>query len=100
MKKHEFVNKLAELSGTTKTQAEKSLNSILEIISGAVTSGETVSLTSFGKFETISLKAHKGHDPRTGEVLNIPESKAIKFRPSKLLRAKLDNGKTKAAKTA
>ena len=51
-----------------------------------VKKGEKVSIHGFGSFEQVKRSARKGHNPKTGEEITIPEKKAPKFTPSKVLK--------------
>jgi len=80
MNKTDLVNVVAEKTGLTKVKSSKVVDSIVESISSALTKGEKVSLIGFGTFETVTRKARKGRNPKTGEDLNIPEKRAAKFK--------------------
>jgi DNA-binding protein HU-beta len=86
MNKHEIINKMAEDSGISKTQAIKALNSIINGIENALSKGEKVTLSGFGSFSVIRRKERKGRNPRTGKIIKIPSKRVIKFIPSKKLR--------------
>jgi len=51
--------------------------------------GDSVSIFGFGSFKLVKRAARKGHNPRTGAEINIPESTAVKFTPSKALKENL-----------
>ena len=38
------------------------------------------SLVGFGTFERTERAAHTGKNPRTGEILEVPASRAVKFK--------------------
>ena len=48
-----------------------------------------MSISGFGSFKVVQRKARKGRNPRTGEALQIPASKAVKFTPGKTLKENL-----------
>ena len=53
--------------------------------------GDDVKLPKFGSLKIQTRKPRLGRNPSTGERIEISKRKAIVFRPSKILRAKLNN---------
>ncbi len=86
MNKSELVARIAELSELSKKDAEKALNSTVQAVQEALVRGEKVVLTGFGTFEVKERKARVGHDPRTGERIQIPSLKAPTFKAGKVLK--------------
>ena len=86
MNKSELVARIAELSELSKKDAEKALNSTVQAIQEALVRKEKVVLTGFGTFEVKQRKARIGHDPRTGERIQIPALNAPTFKAGKVLK--------------
>lgn len=86
MNKSELVARIAELADLTKKDAENALNATVLAIQEALVKGEKVILTGFGTFEVKARKARAGHDPRSGEIINIPSLKAPTFKSGKVLK--------------
>jgi len=80
MKKSDLIAKIAEKSGMTKKDAEKSLNAFIETVTEALAAGDKIALVGFGTFETKKRAARKGKNPRTGEVINIPAANVPAFK--------------------
>lgn len=89
MTKAELVAKIAEKSSLNKVQAEQVLKALLEAMKETLASEGKVSLIGFGSLVVQERKARKGHNPRTGEPLDIPASKTIAFRASENLKKKV-----------
>jgi nucleoid DNA-binding protein len=51
----------------------------------ALRQGERVGLTGFGSLSVVETKARTGRNPRTGESVDIPPGRRIRFKPSKSL---------------
>jgi DNA-binding protein HU-beta len=66
MNKTDMVTKLAEKNGMTKKDAQKALNSLIEIISDEIKDGGSVALTGFGTFSIAERKPRTGRNPQTG----------------------------------
>ncbi len=85
MTKDELAGKIANESGITKAQAEKAVDGFVSAVSGALESGDSVTLVGFGTFSIGSRAEREGRNPRTGEKLKIPASKVVKFKAGKNL---------------
>ena len=86
MNKADLVNLVAEKSGLTKKDAEKSISSVFEIISDALVQGDKVQLVGFGSFEVKARAPRMGRNPKTKESIQIPASKAPVFKAGKSLK--------------
>lgn len=79
MNKSELIDAIAEGSGLSKTDAEKALNAMIDAVKGAVAGGDKVTLPGFGAWSQSQRSARQGRNPRTGEIVQIPASKGVKF---------------------
>lgn len=86
MNKSELVEAVASATGGTKTDAQASVDAVLDSITGALKQGDKVSLTGFGTFEVRDRKARTGRNPQTGETIQVPASKAPAFKAGKSLK--------------
>jgi len=86
MNKTELVASIAEKSSLTKADSEKALKAFLETVEEALKAGDKVQLVGFGTFEVSERAARTGHNPRTGEAVEIAASKAPKFKAGKALK--------------
>lgn len=93
MNKNELVNIIMEQRpGYKKHDAETALQAVLDAIQTALSYGDPVVLTGFGKFYTVNVPAHPVRNPQTGEMITIAAHTAAKFRPGALLKKLVDNG--------
>lgn len=90
MTKSDFIEKIAAKSNLTKAAAERVLNAFLAAVEESLVEESKLTLTGFGSFSVESREARQGRNPRTGETLNIPAGKVIRFRPGKMLKDALD----------
>ena len=77
-----LVNLTAEETG----QTEATVKAALKIISGVVASGEAVRLRDFGTFEARWRTARQGRNLQTGDTIDIPAARVVKFLPAKTFR--------------
>ena len=90
MNKAELIEALAETTDTPKTQVNKLLNALTEIITDTLKSGEEITLVGVGKFDTSQKAARAGRNPLTGEPIQIAARTAPRFKASKQLKDALN----------
>ena len=86
MTKKELVAKVACETGVNKNDAEAVVNAALNAIAEALKEGDKVQLIGFGTFEVKERAARTGRNPQTGAEMNIPASKAPKFKAGKAFK--------------
>ena len=55
------------------------MEAVLGVVTGALTAGDSVTFTGFGKFSTSRRAARQGVNPRTGEKVWINAATVPKF---------------------
>ena len=90
MNRKELIGALSEKLGVTKVKAEETLNGFLEVFEETLVAGEEIGLVGFGKFEVKVKEARVGRNPKTGESINIPAKKVVKFKAGKGLLDKVN----------
>ena len=89
MRKADLAAQVSGRASLTKAQARSAVDAVFEVIRDALTNGDTVSVTGFGRFSTKSRAARTGRNPRTGESVAIAASKTPSFKAGKALQARL-----------
>lgn len=84
--KTDLVDKVAATIGSTKADAERAVEAIIDMITGMLKKGEEVSIAGLGIFEAKQRAGRTGRNPRTGETIQIKATKVPKFRASKTLK--------------
>jgi DNA-binding protein HU-beta len=80
MTKAEFVELIASDNRIeSKKQASEAVEAVLDGISRALSRGESVNFTGFGKFHVAERGARQGVNPRTGERITIPGGRVPRF---------------------
>ena len=86
MTKNELVHAVAQEANITKEQASKALDAIWQSIESFLVQGESLTIVGFGTFKTSKRKAKQGRNPRTQEVITIPEKIVPVFTLGKTLK--------------
>jgi DNA-binding protein HU-beta len=86
MNKKELVTHLAEHAEVSKNQAESVLNALATTILDTVRAGGELAIPDIGKFGVKDVAARTGHNPKTGEAIQIAAKRAPKFTIAKALK--------------
>lgn len=86
MNKADIAGKVQETLGSTKADAERAVETVIENITMALKKGDEVSIAGLGIFVTKARPAREGRNPRTGETIHINATRTPKFRPAKALK--------------
>ncbi len=77
--------------GLSRREAKRLVDSVIDIMVGTLTSGETLKLHDFGSFIVRSKGERAGRNPRTGAKVPIEPRKVVVFKASPNMKA-LVNG--------
>jgi nucleoid DNA-binding protein len=86
MNKTELINAVAAKAEISKKDAEKALAAVLGSIEDALKAGDKVQLIGFGTFEVKERAARTGHNPKTGEAIEIAAAKIPSFKAGAALK--------------
>ena len=76
--------------GLSRNESADLLESVLDMIADTLANDETVKISSFGSFSVRSKGQRIGRNPKTGEEVPILPRKVLVFRPSQVLKAKIN----------
>ncbi len=74
----------------TKRQAAEAVESILRISKDSLIGGSDLLLSGFGKFNVRDKRERKGRNPQTGDDLMLEARRVVTFKPSGMLRSKIN----------
>lgn len=84
--KLDIVNEVVSRTGITKTRAEIAVETVFDSLKKALAGGDRIELRGFGVFNVKARKTGVGRNPRTGQEVDIPPGKAVRFKPGKDLQ--------------
>ena len=90
MNKTELINAVAEKAGLSKVDSKKAVDAFTEAITGALKSGDKVSLIGFGTFSVKENPAREGINPLTKKKIKIAAKKVAKFKAGSELNAAIN----------
>ena len=81
--KSQISSALAEKLGISKADATRYMESFADLAYTEAKAGGTFTVPGLGKLVLVDRKARQGRNPQTGEVIQIPAKKVVKFRIAK-----------------
>jgi len=98
MTKSELVRVLAEDFELPRRQVNDLVEGLLDKITEVLKSGDKVALTPFGQFRIRDRAARIARNPQTGEPVNVPAKRVLKFTAGRTLKEAVGTAKRGAAK--
>lgn len=77
--------------GLSRNESTELVESVLEEISNSLVSGDNVKISSFGSFLVRDKRGRIGRNPKTGEEVPIEPRRVLTFRPSQVLRERIND---------
>ncbi len=90
MTKKDLMERIYPELRFSKKESLDLLESVISIMKSTLESGEDVKISGFGKFEVKQKKDRKGRNPATGEAITIEARRILSFKPSALLRQRIN----------
>ena len=76
--------------GLSRNESAELVEAVLEEMVNSLTDGETVKISSFGSFSIRQKSQRMGRNPKTGEEVPILPRKVIIFKPSHVLKNRIN----------
>ncbi len=95
MTKADIVRRVhGTFEGLSRREAARYVEAVFEAMKTALERGEKVKISGFGNFVVRQKGARPGRNPRTGQDILITPRKVLVFRPSQILKAALNPGRS------
>jgi len=86
MSKAYLIDELVKGLNTSKAQAGKMVDVVLDGITKSLKKGKSISLIGFGTFTVRKRAARAGRNPQTGKTIQIKARKVAVFKAGKALK--------------
>ena len=86
MNKTELIEAIAASADIPKAAAGRALDAVVDSITGALKSGDSVALVGFGTFGVKDRAARTGRNPQTGAPIQIKAARVPGFKAGKALK--------------
>jgi integration host factor subunit beta len=91
MTRSALIEKVAQrVEGLTLKQTEIVVETVFDSIKEALKKGEKIEIRGFGNFRLKERQPRKARNPKTGESVDVPQKKAIRFKAGKALKEALN----------
>ena len=78
--------------GLSKNESADLVENVLKYMADALVDGEQVKISSFGTFSVRNKTERVGRNPKTGEEVTIEPRRVLTFRPSHLMKDRIETG--------
>lgn len=76
--------------GLSRTESAALVEAVVDQVIEALIRGEVVKLAGFGTFSLRDKKERIGRNPKTGEEVPITSRRVLTFKPSQMMRDRVD----------
>jgi DNA-binding protein HU-beta len=90
MNQSELVDKVAQAATLNQAAATQAVKAVARAILESLVAGEAVRVSGLGTFNVAVRSARDGRNPRTGQSIKIPASKAVRFHAGKTVKDALN----------
>jgi integration host factor subunit alpha len=91
--KADLVQKVYQEHDLTKAQATEVVETFLRIAKSCLVEGEDLLISGFGKFNVKRKNSRRGRNPQTGKELVLTARQVVTFKPSGILRDRINNSR-------
>lgn len=92
MTKAEIVESVHRKVGLSKKDSAEVVESLFELMREQLEQGVQIKISGFGNFNIRQKGPRRGRNPKTGTEIEISARKVLTFRPSQILRDKVNGG--------
>ena len=85
-----IVDIVSEATGLTKVETEAVMNGVMKTIINSLANNNRVELRGFGTFGIKHRMPKKARNPGTGDAIYLPERFVPTFKPSKMMKSRVN----------
>ena len=90
MTKTQLIDRVAAETGLSKKEVGSVCDALFGSVAASLAEGDGIQIAGFGAFSTKERPESTGRNPRTGETIAIPASRAVVFTAGKALREQVN----------
>lgn len=85
MNKSDIVSTIAEITGEPKATISRVIDAFVNVVEEGLKAEDTVKVAGLGNFSVLHTAPRTGRNPATGEAVQIPAKRRVKFKASTAL---------------
>ncbi len=90
MHKSELLKELSEMWSITEKHAKLCVDVVFDTLTETLTEGGRIEIRGFGSLKVNEYQSYKGRNPKTGELVQVPEKRLPVFKMSSILRKRIN----------
>ncbi len=88
--KSDIIDMISEKTGVIRKDVSLCMEELIKVVSEVLEERDRIEIRGLGVFKTKKRNARKAKHPRTGETIDVPERYVPAFKPSKLLKERVE----------
>ena len=93
MTKADIIESVYERVGFSKKESAEIVELVFDMLKETLERGDKVKISGFGNFQPRFKRARPGRNPQSGQPIEITARRVVKFVPSQVLKAALNQGR-------
>jgi len=93
MTKADIIESVYERVGFSKKESAEIVELVFDMLKETLERGDKVKISGFGNFQPRYKRARPGRNPQSGQPIEITARRVVKFVPSQVLKAALNQGR-------
>ncbi len=93
MTKADIIESVYERVGFSKKESAEIVELVFDMLKETLERGDKVKISGFGNFQPRYKRARPGRNPQSGQPIEITARRVVKFVPSQVLKASLNQGR-------
>jgi DNA-binding protein HU-beta len=86
LNKNSLADAVEKVLGGSHAESVRAVDAMFDAITKALSQGEDVKVAGFGIFRKKIRKPREARNPKTGEMVHVPEKKVVVFKPGLILK--------------
>jgi DNA-binding protein HU-beta len=78
----ELVGIVASRAEVDAAEADRTIRALIDVIRDRASEGQVTTISSFAKFTPVHRRARQIRNPRTGDLIQVPDRFAVRITPS------------------
>lgn len=94
--KQDLIDRVAQLTEQRRIDVKRTISRFLEVMVEELADGNRIELREFGVFENRGRKGRTAQNPKTGQIVDVPPRRTVRFKVSRPVRQRLECASAKA----